>query len=342
MERTYILGVDGGNTKTDYFVFDTLGNFIDFYRDGTCSHEGLKDSFDGSYRVMKKAIDYILDINDLKVSDIKWAVFGLAGCDTPYQKKRLEEVVEKIGFTNYKVVNDSFLGIKAMSPYGVCSICGTGTSAGGIDIHDNSLQVGGIGSIVGDEAGGSWLARRAVRYTFDAMYRFGNPSKICDFIMNMLGVNDKFYLMEAIAEKMSSHDVDYKAIDIEVFKLAEAGDAGCIAILKEMADNLARSASGCVVNLDLGEEPLVIMAGSIWVKGESPVLINEFKEKMDFYTKKHCKVELLTVPPATGAVVWALALATDKWPNDKMRNLIIRKVEFQLENIESRHDNLRI
>ena len=46
--KKYIIGVDGGNTKTDYFLFDSEGNFIDFHRAGTCSHEGLKDSFEGS------------------------------------------------------------------------------------------------------------------------------------------------------------------------------------------------------------------------------------------------------------------------------------------------------
>ena len=48
-KKKYIIGVDGGNTKTDYLLFDTEGNFIDGLRSGTCSHEGLKDSFDGSY-----------------------------------------------------------------------------------------------------------------------------------------------------------------------------------------------------------------------------------------------------------------------------------------------------
>ena len=129
MDKKYILGVDGGNTKTDYFLFDTTGEFIDFYRDGTCSHEGLKDSFEGSYRVMNQAILNILAKNNLKVSDIYATVLGLAGVDTPYQKKKLEEVVERIGFKTYKVVNDSFLGIKAVSEVGVCSICGTGTAA---------------------------------------------------------------------------------------------------------------------------------------------------------------------------------------------------------------------
>ena len=105
MKKEYILGVDGGNTKTDYFLFDNDGTFVDFHRAGTCSHEGLKDSFEGSYRVMKEVFDMFLSRNNLVPSDIKASVFGLAGVDTPYQKMRIEEVVSRLGFSNFKVVN---------------------------------------------------------------------------------------------------------------------------------------------------------------------------------------------------------------------------------------------
>ena len=37
--KKFIIGVDGGNTKTDYLLYDTEGNFIDGVRSGTCSHE---------------------------------------------------------------------------------------------------------------------------------------------------------------------------------------------------------------------------------------------------------------------------------------------------------------
>ena len=78
--KKYILGVDGGNTKTDYFLFDIEGNFIDFERCGTCSHEGLADSFEGSYRVMKKDLQPLLDRNNLKASDMQAAI-GCAQLD---------------------------------------------------------------------------------------------------------------------------------------------------------------------------------------------------------------------------------------------------------------------
>ena len=65
----YVLGVDGGNTKTDYLLYDVEGNFVDGIRSGTCSHEGLKDGFEGAYRVMNEKITELLghmSLNEVK------------------------------------------------------------------------------------------------------------------------------------------------------------------------------------------------------------------------------------------------------------------------------------
>ena len=177
----YIIGVDGGNTKTDYLLFDVNGNFIDGMRCGTCSHEAPKiGSFEGAYVEMNEKITEILSRNKLTINDVVSGAFGLAGVDAPFQKKALEEAVEKIGFTKYAVVNDGFLGIKAASKTGtgVCSINGTGTVNVGIDEDGNWMQVGGIGYVAGDEAGGSFLARAAVRIAFDECFRFGKGYRL--------------------------------------------------------------------------------------------------------------------------------------------------------------------
>lgn len=334
----YILGVDGGNTKTDYFLFDTEGNFIDFYRGGTCSHEALKDGFTGSYRVMNEMLAPLFEKNNITVKDIEAAVFGLAGVDTPFQKSKLEDVVNMLGFTNFKVVNDSFLGIKAgaKNGIGVCSINGTGTSSGGIDTEGNYLQVGGIGSIVGDEAGGSWLARMAVRVTFDEAYRFGKHTCLTEIVMNELGITDKYYLMEAISDKLSQRRINLTTLTIAVFEGANNGDEVCIDLLKQMADNLARSAGGCVTNLKFNDDVDVVLAGSVWVKGASPILKEEFKKKINEYTKKNCNIVTLLVPPATGAVLWALELANGVFPSEDMRSLVSKNVEKELSRIEKK------
>lgn len=315
----YILGVDGGNTKTDYFLFDTEGNFYDYIRGTTASHEGLEDSFKGTKRVLKEYCTKLLERNGLTIKDLSSSVFGLAGVDTPFQKKSIENEIKDLGFKNFKVVNDSFLGIKAINSYGVCSICGTGTSSGGIGIDGKYLQVGGIGAIVGDEAGGSYLARRAIRQTFDSLYRFGKKSLIDNIVLEELNVTDKYYLMEAISEKLERKEINLEKLCKAVFDCANKGDEVCIDMLKEMANSLARSCGGCITNLSLGDNPLVVLAGSVWAKGSNPTLVNEFKKLINQYTNKECDVRVLTLPPCTGAICWAIELYNGTYPNNEMR-----------------------
>ena len=329
----YILGVDGGNTKTDYYLFDIEGNFIDMYRGGTCSHEGLRDSFDGSYRVMKAVFDEFLGKHNLKPEDIKASVFGLAGDDLPYQHAKLCEKIEQLGFKNYKIVNDSALAIKVgtTNGYGVCSINGTGTSVSGIGKDGKTIQVGGIGDITGDEAGGRFLSRKVVRKAFDEVMRFGKKTSLTPITLNLIGNTSEEQLMEDIVLVYSARKVDYNVLTVACFEEANKGDEVAIELLTEMADNLARSAASAVVRLDLGETPEVVLAGSVYVKGCCPVLVDEVKKRIDMYANKKCNTKVLTVPPATGAIVWAYELATGKYPSLEKRMEFVKTVEEKLK-----------
>ena len=111
----YVLGVDGGNTKTDYFLFDTEGNHVDSIRKGTCSHEALRDSFAGTKRVMSEHLSELFERNNITVEDIEGAAFGLAGADVVSQKIELNRVIKEIGFKNFQLENDGILGVKAKS-----------------------------------------------------------------------------------------------------------------------------------------------------------------------------------------------------------------------------------
>ncbi len=325
----YILGVDGGNTKTDYYLFDIDGNFIDMYRGTTCSHEGLPDSFEGSYRVMKSVFDVFLAKHNITPQDIEASVFGLAGDDLPYQQTKLEEVVMRLGFKNFKIVNDSALGIKVgtTNGYGVCSVNGTGTSVSGIDINGKCIQVGGIGSITGDEAGGKFLSRKVVRSAFDEIMRHGQKTSLTPIVRELLNNTNDEMLMEDIVLKFLAQKVDYNVLTIACFEEANKKDQVAMNLLIEMADNLARSAAGAVDRLDLGDNPEIVLAGSVYVKGSCPILVDEFKKRINIYTGKQCITKVLSVPPATGAIVWALELANQVYPSFEQRQKLIQTVE---------------
>lgn len=326
--KKYIVGVDGGNTKTDIFLFDTDCNLIDNHRFGTCSHEGLKDSFEGSYRVLKQEFDMFFERNNLKYSDIYASCFGLAGVDTPLQKEKMEEIIARLGFKNFIVVNDSFLGIKAgtTNGFGACSINGTGTSASSIDEDGSTMQVGGIGAIVGDEAGGHFIAREAIKSAYSYAYRFGDETTLYNIVMSFLNVTDKKYLMDAISYNLSKR-IDTTYLVIKVFEEAKNGDNVAIQILKNVAKNLALSVGGSIVNLNFKDDVELVLAGSVWVKASNNIMIDEFERLIKHYTKKNIKLIVLKVPPATGAVIWALEIAKKCYPTKEEKSLIIKNVE---------------
>ncbi|MBO7535850.1 MAG: N-acetylglucosamine kinase, partial [Bacilli bacterium] len=238
----------------------------------------------------------------------------------------------------FKIVNDSFLPIKAAttSGYGVCSINGTGTCAGGIDAQGNYIQVGGIGGIVGDEAGGSWLARRAITEVFNSFYRFGKKTMLEKDVLAFLEIDNPYYMMDSISYNLGKKRKDLPVLCKKVFEYANKGDEVSIDLLKEMANNLARSVGGCIVNLDFSGKVEVVLAGSVYVKGDSPILIDTLKEKLALYTKKDLEFIILNAPPATGAIIWALELATSKYPSLDVRKNLCNLVEAKLNQMESR------
>ncbi len=327
--KKFVIGVDGGNTKTDYLLYDIEGNFFDGIRSGTCSHEVPSvGGFEGSYHIMKENIDKLLSIHQLSIDDVEAGVFGLAGVDVSYQKKALEEVVAKLGFKKFIVVNDGFLGIKAASKTGtgVCSINGTGTVNVGIDETGKEMQIGGIGYVAGDEGGGSYLARAAIRSAYDECYRFGPKTLITEDVFEMYKIKDKKDFSNAIVQKK----VDSTFLIKRLFYRANQKDIVAMNILQVSGESMGKSIAGTISEINIQEPIQIILAGSVWAKATNFDMLNRFKEVVLDLTKKQCDFLVLKEPPVLGAILWAIELATGKFPSQDLKNKIIYSInEYQ-------------
>ena len=329
----YLLGVDGGNTKTDYLLFTETGEYVDWLRAGTCSHENMDDSYEGAYREMKKQITKLLKRNNLTVSDVAAGGFGLAGDDVPEQQIELDKVVEKLGFTKFVVVNDSMIGIKAGTSrgFGLSCVNGTGTANGAIDQTGRLLQVGGIGELTSDNAGGSFLAREVVKAVYNEAFRCGKKTALTKVVFDAFGITDKYDLMQAITSKFKRSRFDYTRFTIALFEEAKKGDEVSRDILIEMGDTLARSSAGLIKELTFDDDPEVALIGSVWVKAACDVHITAYQKSVNKYSGRNVKINLVTVPPATGAIIWALELVEGHFPSASEREKIINAVKERMD-----------
>lgn len=316
MVGAYVLGIDGGGTKTDLLLFDSFGNPIDDLRVGPTNHEVYDNGFEQVKVVIKKALSELLGRNHLSVSDIVSSVWGLAGLDSEAQISEARSILEAMGLKNMTLCNDSFLGIKAGTSRGVgiCSINGTGTVVTGIDEKGKMIQVGGIGLASGDSAGGGFIAQNVIQIAYNELFRCGKHSSLTPFVMELFEIPSKeFFVERYIATYMAGdwHERKYdKDLIQALFKAADEGDIAATDFIIGMAHELGKSVVGCVLELAFEEEIEIILAGSIWTKVRNPLLLEAFTAFVSSKIQQKLHIKYLEELPAIGAVQWALRNST--------------------------------
>lgn len=302
-----LLGVDGGNTKADFFLFAATGERLAHLRTGTCSHEALPGGYPAAALALHAGLTQVCAKAGILPEQIGYAVFGLAGADTAAQHTALFAITEALLPGKTRVCNDSMLGIRAGVPsgVGVCCINGTGASVSGIDAAGHNLQVGGIGHISSDYAGGGFAASEVLRCVYSARYRDAAPTLLTQRVLSLLNAPPNANLLELFhPDNLPAKKLEC-ALDRLLFQCAAAGDPCAQEILHTMARTLAQSTAGCIKALDFEDAVAVVLAGSLWVKGGYPPMVQLYRAEVENRVGRPCQFVLLQEPPALGAILWA-------------------------------------
>lgn len=309
--RAYVLGVDGGSTKTHCTLFDTQGNRIDFIQVGSTNHETLKGSFDEFREKLGGAILEMIGRHHIGISSISQSVFGLSGADTKSQHWRLSSEISKIGLSNFIVCNDSYLGIKAGSKngYGVGVVNGSGCTISGINQSGRIFTIGGQAEFTGEPGGGGFLGYYAIRSSYNQLFRGGKKTLMKEMLFDMFKPSTKYDFLETIREKIDSGELKVGDLSRVVFEAANQSDELALEILKYMGNEVGMSVNGIIRELEFSpdKELDIVLVGSINVKGENPTYLETLERKIISENKdRKINFTVLNKPPVAGAVVWAL------------------------------------
>ena len=307
----YVLGIDGGGTKTHSALFDVYGNKIDFVQWGTTSHEVLEGGYKGFEVEMRKLIYNILNRNNIKIDQIVSSIFGLAGVDTREQQRIISQVIKDIGFEKFVVCNDGYLGVKAGSRdgVGICVINGTGNTVAGINSLNKMLQIGGQGEYTGDLGGGGGIGLKAIKAVYNYLFKCDEYTIMSEILFERLNIDSKFEFIETIIDKENRGDINISTLSEVVFLAANREDKVALKILEAIGIDGGKAIKGMLYELNFPRENYIdiILAGSVIVKGENSTLVDYIKLEAEAQ-REYPKLNfiLLEKPPVTGAVIWAL------------------------------------
>ncbi|GIP30288.1 N-acetylmuramic acid/N-acetylglucosamine kinase [Paenibacillus sp. J23TS9] len=291
-----LLAVDGGGTKCLAVFADAEGRMLASGRAGSCNYQGvgreaaaleLTRAIREAKRQLTAEGNGGMTASSFGVSpteqtpaaeedgplQVACAVFGLAGLDTAYDRRIIEELVhEALASTQVQadrvaVENDgvaALLGASGGDP-GILIIAGTGSIVYGINAKGARARAGGWGHRVGDEGSGYWIGKQAIRAALRGYDGRGVATSLTDKLLQHLNLQNEEELFNWVYS--AAYSVDKTAeLSRLVGEAAQEGDVPARRILESAADELFLGAQAVVQKLGLSEADgpfVVIMQGGV-------------------------------------------------------------------------------
>ena len=256
----YVIGVDGGGTKTKAAAY-TLDD-----KEIGKSHAGFGNlllHFDKAVSNIIYAIEQCKSsINEQNASEECLCIYlGAAGMETGDYKEKLETLLTEKLNCKVQAFNDSVLAHAAIhkGEDGILTISGTGSISYGL-YKGKKATTGGWGHILGDEGSGYYIALEAFkRITLEEDLGLVK-SELTRTIMSMLNIEKANDMKEFI---YSASKADIAAYTPIVVELAKSSELNSIRILKQAGKELALMTERLHKKIGINEPINIGIKGSV-------------------------------------------------------------------------------
>ena len=236
----YLIGVDGGGTKTDSAIADLSGKII-HHTTGKPSNflvVGIEEAVENIFALIEENLFKL----EGDFADVKQIVIGVAGAgrkeDAQLLEKSFKDYAEQQGihFKGVKVVSDAHIALEGAFPdsAGCILIAGTGSILFGKDEKGVIHRVGGFGRLIGDEGSGYSIGRKALNAVSKASDGRGEETLISELLNAKMNSGSS----TSIINKVYKEKLDVASVAKIVIEAAEEGDPIAEDILDEEADEL--------------------------------------------------------------------------------------------------------
>jgi N-acetylglucosamine kinase-like BadF-type ATPase len=251
--RRVVAGVDGGGTKTHAVITDMNLNVLGEGLAGPSNP--LRVGIGNAAAAVREAIDKACEVAKVRRSDLIAAQIGLAGARQKELNARLREALNVLGVPEVVVVSDADIALygATLGAPGVILIAGTGSICCGINARGKKTCAGGWGPLAGDEGGGAWIARRALRAIAHATDGRGPATSLTETASIYFHVSDPIDLSTAIYAPTITNE-RLAGFGKHVVEAAKARDRVARQIIAEAGRELGLAAAAVIRSLKLEAE----------------------------------------------------------------------------------------
>ncbi len=230
----FLLGVDGGATKTLAAVLDVESRALHLAQGGPSNEDAVGTQ--SAVQAVLGAADEAIERAGIEPRGLAAAVLAIAGTDT----EAVARHVHSARTDEWIVVNDvvgAWATATGAGP-GVAAISGTGSNVFGVGPGGRPWRAGGWGHLVGDEGSGYWLGLESIKAALRDRDASGPATAITDAAPEFFAVAS----IEALAVQVYSKPLSKSEIAsfaIETTRLAYRGDAVARELFRRGAADLA-------------------------------------------------------------------------------------------------------
>ncbi|MBI5730343.1 MAG: hypothetical protein HY963_04325 [Ignavibacteriales bacterium] len=303
MEKKYLIGLDGGGTKTKCVLTDF--NFNPLYE---CRGGPSNFLLIGTQIVSETILSLILEsIEYLKISpdDIASILIGTTGAGRPSDAQKLKDdflqYAESKGFffKSFNVDSDARIALEGAFSGGPGSllIAGTGSVIFGKDKNNNVYRVGGYGKFIGDEGSGSTLGRKGLNQIAKELDGRGDKTLLTEILKRDFGITDSSQLITEVYR----NNFDIASFAPKVIEAAQNGDRIANKILEEESDELFLHVKSIYKMIGQETLKLCLIGGTIATENFYSAM---FKKKIELHLP-NVKIMSAENPPEIGAAFLA-------------------------------------
>lgn len=306
----YLIGIDGGGTKTDCAIADLSDKIINEISGKPSNFLiiGVEEAVENIFALIEENL-FALEGD---FADVKQIVIGVAGAgrdeDAMILEKGFKDYAEQEGihFKGVKVLSDAHIALEGAFPdsAGCILIAGTGSILFGKDEKGTVHRVGGFGRLIGDEGSGYSIGRKALNAVSRASDGRGEETMISELLNAKM--NSGF--SSSIVNKVYKEKLDVASVAKIVIEAAEQGDPIAENILDEEADELVLHIRS-LINKFHTDKLSVAFSGSLIDNKNfySDLLKQKIKSSLP-----NVKVVKPAFPPVSGAILFAKRFADEK------------------------------